>query len=235
MATCNNCGQEIEFRYIDGRCVPIHSDGGWHCGSWSNESSSGVSPYSSTPRVREWKLNDFCRPTICPECGGKVFFIRHNGGSVWVDELGWPWPKHGCFDDPHSQTSVFSRWSVKASGFKNPKLGVIGCLRPSQHGQEKFVEIRLHNSMTVGLFLNWMPSDNSLIGALVCLSVEDKLLLHPAHGEIAFHRYVEISTTGNNKINSRPPNAPMQCPRCKTWIITKNQEKHDKENCPKPR
>ncbi len=28
-----------------------------------------------------------------------VFFIRHNGGWLWVDELGWPWPKHGCFDN----------------------------------------------------------------------------------------------------------------------------------------
>jgi hypothetical protein len=27
-----------------------------------------------------------------------VFFIRHNGGNVWVDPpLGWPWPKHSCF------------------------------------------------------------------------------------------------------------------------------------------
>ena len=25
--------------------------------------------------------------------------MRHNGGSVWFDELGPPWPKHGCFDD----------------------------------------------------------------------------------------------------------------------------------------
>lgn len=48
--------------------------------------------------------SDFCRPTTCPECGADVYFIRHNGGSVWVDELGWPWPKHGCFDDSSSTT-----------------------------------------------------------------------------------------------------------------------------------
>ncbi len=234
MATCNKCGQEVEFRYIDGRCVPIHPGGGWHCGSWSKEGSSGGSTYFSTAGVREWRMDDFCRPTTCPECGGKVYFIRHNGGSVWVDELGWPWPKHGCFDGPHTETSAFSRWSVKASGLKHPILGVITCLRPSQSGYEKFVEIRLHNLKTIGLFLNWMPSEDSLIGALVCVSVEDKLMLHAAYGEIAFHGYVEISTTANNKISSGSPNAPMQCPRCKTWIITKNREKHDRENCPNP-
>lgn len=44
------------------------------------------------------KSNDFCRPTTCQYCGSKVYFIRHNGGTVWLDELGWPWPKHECFD-----------------------------------------------------------------------------------------------------------------------------------------
>lgn len=34
-------------------------------------------------------------PALCAE----VFFVRHNGGSVWFDELRWPWPKHGCFDE----------------------------------------------------------------------------------------------------------------------------------------
>ena len=28
---------------------------------------------------------DFCRPTRCPECDADVFFVRHNGGSVWLD------------------------------------------------------------------------------------------------------------------------------------------------------
>lgn len=36
--------------------------------------------------------------TICPHCGATVFFIRHNDGSVWLDSLGWPWPKHACFE-----------------------------------------------------------------------------------------------------------------------------------------
>jgi hypothetical protein len=51
-----------------------------------------------------YESSDFCRATTCPECGAEVFFIRHNGGSVWVDELGWPWPKHGCFDESSSTT-----------------------------------------------------------------------------------------------------------------------------------
>lgn len=34
---------------------------------------------------------------ICPICGAVVFFyIAPNGGRVFFDSLGPPWPKHGC-------------------------------------------------------------------------------------------------------------------------------------------
>ncbi len=38
-----------------------------------------------------------CYLTKCPECGEEVYFVRHNGGTVWFDDLGQPWPKHPCF------------------------------------------------------------------------------------------------------------------------------------------
>ena len=86
MATCNKCGQAITFRYIDGRPVPIHEGGGWHCGFQAAGSSTYIPPRPQAPI--DWVDRDFTRPTTCPECGDPVFFIRHNGGSVWVDELG---------------------------------------------------------------------------------------------------------------------------------------------------
>jgi hypothetical protein len=89
--TCANCGGEIIFRYMDGRVTPIHLSGS--CSSdYAGSTATGV---RSAPAGFD---DDFCRSTTCPQCGARVFFIRHNGGSVWVDELGWPWPKHGCFD-----------------------------------------------------------------------------------------------------------------------------------------
>jgi hypothetical protein len=39
---------------------------------------------------------DECHRTSCPVCGHKVYFVRHNGGVVWFNELGAPWDKHGC-------------------------------------------------------------------------------------------------------------------------------------------
>lgn len=36
----------------------------------------------------------------CPVCGASVFFYKsENGGSVFFDDLGPPWPKHPCTDN----------------------------------------------------------------------------------------------------------------------------------------
>lgn len=78
---CRDCGQEITFRFIDGSLRPIHLYGG--CGS---------SPYSTDALRKAQKFP-------CPKCGLRAWLVRHNGGTVWVDELGPPWPKHACVQD----------------------------------------------------------------------------------------------------------------------------------------
>lgn len=90
MAKCSRCGNSIEFRFVDGRCVPIHNSGG--CDHNTRVSSDNYSGYS--------RSNDSCCfLTNCPECDREVFFIRFNGGSVWLDPpLGPPWYKHLCMD-----------------------------------------------------------------------------------------------------------------------------------------
>jgi len=79
MSRCKMCGEEITFRYISGRCTPIHLSGS--CGDWS--------PYS-VEAIRKAKK------FVCRTCGKDYWLVHHNGGSVWVDELGPPWPKHIC-------------------------------------------------------------------------------------------------------------------------------------------
>jgi len=104
MSTCWYCGDEIEFRYVDGQRSPIHKNGGW-CKGYSGNNDSGEVVYTGVVRVNsgrwvpENSFSDTCRKTECPQCGQEVFFIRHNGGSLWVDALGWPWPKHPCMDN----------------------------------------------------------------------------------------------------------------------------------------
>lgn len=116
MATCSRCGQEIEFRYIDGRPVPLHLYGG--CGDY--EPVRDYSGFSSS-------TDSCCFLTNCPECRDEVYFIRHNGGSVWIDPpLGPPWYKHGCMHDevrsrPRSETGLVSEREL-------PSLGEQRCL-----------------------------------------------------------------------------------------------------------
>ena len=72
-----------------------------------------------------------------------------------------------------------------------------------------------------------MPEESALLGALVCISIENKLMLHEQLGEIAFYQLVEISVPSNL-------NAIVQCPRCNAFVIKKNMEMHKKINCTNP-
>ena len=53
----------------------------------------------------------------CPVCGEPVFFYRSPyNGRVFFDELGPPWPKHPCTDNPRQPVEKFS-----AQGWKPKK------------------------------------------------------------------------------------------------------------------
>lgn len=56
--------------------------------------------YRSTASSKE----GFTAEVHCPKCRRLVYFVRHNGGSVWLDELGQPWPKHPCYDKLQGST-----------------------------------------------------------------------------------------------------------------------------------
>jgi hypothetical protein len=75
----------IGFRRINGRNVPILG------------ASRGVQ--GGVSRLGRYEAPEAtCFLTRCPQkCGQDVFFLRHNGGSVWIDPpLGYPWNKHEC-------------------------------------------------------------------------------------------------------------------------------------------
>ncbi|MCB1131499.1 MAG: hypothetical protein KDN05_10250 [Verrucomicrobiae bacterium] len=78
---CHFCGHEIRFRNIKGAPVPLHPTGSNCLGK----------------KLYQFEARDICHPTTCPRCSANVFFIRHNGGCAWFDQLGAPWEKHPCF------------------------------------------------------------------------------------------------------------------------------------------
>jgi hypothetical protein len=115
MSICSRCGGDIDFRYVDGRCIPIHLSGG--CGG--GVSYAPVKDYSGYSRSKE----SCCFSTSCPECGDDVYFIRHNGGSVWIDPpLGPPWYIHPCMDTNDSQKIAVSNADSRTKLIENSYL-----------------------------------------------------------------------------------------------------------------
>ena len=121
---CDKCGQTIEIRYYDGRYVPFHPYGACGGEKSANKHSSQVEDFVG---LRE-NTEDRCNSTTCPKCGDEVFFIRHNGGSVWLDPpLGPPWPKHGCFvDEKTKYRTLAQEFSIDQSQCSHEStLGVV--------------------------------------------------------------------------------------------------------------
>lgn len=100
MPICNLCGEEIEFRYNGGRTTPIHVSGRW-CSGYSSGTNPPVAKAFQT-------IVSYVNPNAhCPVCGERVFYYQSpNGGRVFFDNLGWPWPKHPCTDNPRSQSGT---------------------------------------------------------------------------------------------------------------------------------
>ena len=96
MAVCFHCGKEIIFRIIDGEVVPIHANG------------SCQQQISNNPKYETFTIPN----ATCPVCKAKVFFYQSpHGGRVFFDELGPPWPKHFCTENP--STPVKYGWQKK--------------------------------------------------------------------------------------------------------------------------
>ena len=114
MPVCNKCGGPIEFRHIDGQPTLIHLDGG--C-------CEGVRPAKNVPHRGAYSSPEaYVNPNAkCPVCGKMVFYFQNRFGSrVFFDDLGWPWPKHPCTDNPLSQKGKIKR--VKNRAKRTPKV-----------------------------------------------------------------------------------------------------------------
>jgi hypothetical protein len=79
---------------------------GWCIGGWRNHGTrvhprgSGGWPGSDATLQSYVDTN-----ATCPVCRAAVFFYRSpDGGRVFFDELGPPWPKHPCTDNPAQPT-----------------------------------------------------------------------------------------------------------------------------------
>ena len=112
---CNECGRTVHFRVVKGVTRPI-----------------GCACHSLNPQTYSTDYVSHCR---CPVCQASVYFIRHNGGSVWLDELGPPWPKHHCFNHQikQQQTLDWAFAKIQSMGQSNAFLGHVLSSNPEKH------------------------------------------------------------------------------------------------------
>jgi len=95
---------------------------GWGGASYSSF-GQGYSPkiFKTTPRLAPQIPNfsgfasSYTKPNArCPVCGVPVFFYAsENGGRVFFDSLGPPWPKHPCTD--RTGSAIFSNNVIGAT------------------------------------------------------------------------------------------------------------------------
>jgi hypothetical protein len=103
---------------------PINCTCGWGGDGHLGRNSSG-SLYDRSPSLSSVALqySSYTNPNAsCPVCGKKVFFYESlNGGRVYFDELGPPWPKHPCTSTTTSRlplTSIPRRVIVTVNGVR---------------------------------------------------------------------------------------------------------------------
>ena len=209
---CNKCGHQIIFRYMDGRPVPLHLWGGCVDGGGIVEDYSG--------RRRNPESGCFLVP--CPEgCGEEVFFIRHNGGTVWVDPpLGWPWPKHACIyeqrDSQRPTTFAATNADLVPELQDTSLLGVVTETNVLPGKQTTFAKFKTSRDEQLDLQIKY---NGGLLLGEICIYV-------PARREIWIAGRPELlwTTTSSSKEHEALTKPATE--------ISPETEPEDLENCP---
>jgi hypothetical protein len=116
-----------------------------------------------------YDCDDFCHPTSCPICGAEVFFVRHNGGSVWFDELGPPWPKHACFDDEYSASRLRTTLREESRETPNPVFGVVIETEVKEPGKNGRIVVRCSDGTILDETFDTDLNLTHFVGALVVI------------------------------------------------------------------
>ena len=198
MEICKYCGGEIIFRHTDGAVRPFHLSG--RC---AGEAESG--PRSEAVIFKHER--DFCRPARCPKCEAEVFFIRHNGGSVWVNDLGWPWPKHPCFDSMPEAAPL--RILHEAASHLQGAIGaVVTRVYYIQDARGCIAAITNPGAKRELWIVRDIQDPRKLLGALVAVSYAGRKLVLP----------------GGAAYDIEEPKFP--CPVCKTLFFQSQLDQH---------
>jgi len=151
--------------------------GGGHRGRSPIPSSDHTAPSQSSCFA-----DDFCRPTTCPHCPSQVWFIRHNGGSIYVDSLGPPWPIHACFKRDYSSSWPIRRLAKAGANLLQPRLGLITAARRILIRGDLELDLLLDNGKELRRSCQMPGPAKCFRGDLVMICLQPPFLHHPKHG-----------------------------------------------------
>lgn len=229
MPTCTYCGGEIVFRRVGGVTTPIHLDGG----CWKT-----AAPQSYPTALRFDHAHDICRRARCPICDALVFFIRHNGGSVWVNDLGWPWPKHDCFDQAPDCRSPLRILSERALQFPGSAGAVVTCVAFTPGVPGCTAVVTTPKAGSEQWIVNGVQNPQQLVGALVILSADRTMLVHADLGTLAISRRCPVCSVelSQQEFEAHMTNQheAVRCTRCHVLItraaLEAHRHEHDRED-----
>jgi hypothetical protein len=147
MPICDLCGEPIVFRYMDGRPTPIHVNGNWCRGYRQAGAPQENRPFRT--------IQSYVNPNaLCPVCGESVYFYQSpHGGRVFFNDLGWPWPKHGCTDNKQQVRRLATRdRGQRIHAFRardGPLLALCDLDDSEQHGTHGQFVFRSHDTRTI--------------------------------------------------------------------------------------
>src|SRR5260370_692225 len=138
-----------------------------------------------------WDGDGRCYETHCPICRASVFFVRHNGGSVWFDSLGKPWPKHGCFFDDGYGVRLRTRLAQPSEGTRTSFFGVVTETVVTDPGKSGRIVVQCSNGRLIDDEFTTTIDLTTYAGSLVLVeeTEPDHYCLHKVTGD---DRTVEV-------------------------------------------
>jgi hypothetical protein len=135
----------------------------------------------------------------CPVCGCAVYFYQSPyGGRVFFDDLGPPWPKHPCTDNPivrHHFSSAEGRAHILISP---PSQSEKSDSETTQHNEATPIEPRIPDAepsrIAAWAEAGWMPFVvTKIVSRPIGIEVEGKLFTSTGNESVLF-RIVQSST-----------------------------------------
>jgi hypothetical protein len=205
MAFCYHCGEEIEFINNGFGAIPIHPSGS--CSGRGGGGYGGGRGYSSFRSTSDGEVFEFPFITYpsyvnpnarCPVCGASVYFYQSPyGGRVFFDELGPPWPKHPCTDNPvvrHHFSSAENRARFLIGATPQPKESGS---ESGEHKEPASVEtpaaLAIPPRLAAWAAAGWMPFVvTRIVPRSIGIEAEGKLFASAGSESVAF-RIVQTS------------------------------------------